>query len=110
MTKKAWSVLVGIVAFLAMAGTITGGVSYWYSYCAVETIHETKQDEDIDLAMNQGRLALIQQRMRYLEERMWQMQRDYGCPNCSGGVLRTYQDFLREYQNLQVQVNRLTGK
>ena len=110
MTKKAWGVLLGIVAFIGIAGSVWGVSSYWHSYCATETIHEVSQDEDIDLAMSQSRLALAQQRMKWLEMRIWEMGKEYGCPNCTGPLKKIYDEYLTEYKELQQEVSSLIQK
>ncbi len=110
MTKKAWGVLIGIIGFLAMAGTLTGGISYWYSYYTTEIIHETVQDEDIELAMNQSTLALSQQRMKWLEMRIYEVEKQYGCPNCTGSIKKIYNEYVLEYKALQDKVNALMRK
>lgn len=110
MTKRIWATILGIVAFLGIAGTVWKTSDYWHGYCATETVHEQKQDEKIDLAMNQGQLALAQQRLQWLEQRIWGMQNQYGCPNCSGMIKRTYDDYVREYNALQQKINKLMGR
>ena len=108
MTKKAWSILIGIGAFIALAGSVWAVSSYWHSYCATEVIHETEQDDLIELAMKKSTLAIMQQRIAWLEQRIWEMEKEYKCPDCTGSIKRTYKKYVEEYEALQIKIQSLT--
>lgn len=108
MNKTAWGVLIGIGAFLAIVASVWAATSYWHEYCATEVIHETQQDENIGLAMKQSSLAIIQQRMAWLEQRIWEMESEYKCPDCSGSIKRSYDKYVEEYNSLQIKIQKLT--
>jgi hypothetical protein len=109
MSKKYWGVIIGFATLLGIAASVWGVSSYWHGYCSVETIKEAKQDDLIMLAVNQSKLALAQQRLRWLEERLYEMESKYGCPHCSGPTKRRYDKYLREHQALEQKVQQLMG-
>jgi hypothetical protein len=114
MKKIIWGTIAGIMMVVGIAGTMWAGADFWYSYCAEETIHETSQDDSIEkafkkavLAFNQGTLAIKQQRASWLEQRIYEMEREFGCPNCSGTIKITYNKYVNEYRILQQQIAKL---
>jgi len=114
MNKTAWGILIGIGTFISIVASVYATSSYWHGYCATEKIHEFKQDEKIILAVNQSTLAILQQRMTWLEQRIWELEKEYACANppgsqCNGTILRTYKNYLKEYRTLQEKISKLLG-
>ncbi len=106
MNKRFWGVVVGVATVLALAAGVWGVSSHWHGYTSAETVHEYEQAKDIKLAMDKSQLAIDQQRTKWLEERIWEMEQKYGCEegritrSCSSTIWRTYQKYLKEYSFL----------
>jgi len=114
MNKTAWGILIGIGAFLFIVASVYAATSYWHGYQTSEKIHEFKQDKNICLALNKSTLAILQQRMAWLEQRIWELEKEYGCAYppgipCNGTILRTYKNYLHEYKDLQERISKLLG-
>lgn len=115
MSKTAWGILIGIGTFLSIVASVWATTSYWHGYRTTEKIHEFKQDENICLALNQSNLAILQQRATWLEERIWELEKEYGCAyppdvKCNGTILRTYKKYLHEYADVQKKISELLSK
>jgi len=106
--KKTWSIIIAAATLIALSGSVWAVSSYWHSYCAKEVIHEISQDSNIELAMNQSKLAILQQRMNWLEQRIWEIEKEYHCPKCAGSIKRTYDNYVTEYQSIQKKIQELT--
>ncbi len=122
MNKKFWGVIGGVGALLVIAAAIWSISSYWHGYTSAETVHEYDQASEIknaldyaQLAMQKGQLAIDQQRVKWLEERIFEMEQKYGCEetritaSCSGKIWRTYQKYLKEYNFLLEKISEQTG-
>lgn len=115
MNKKFWGVLIGIGVFIGLMSSIWAVSAYWHSYCAAETVHEYEQAKEIKLAMDKSQLAIDQQRSKWLEERVFEMEQKYGCEEtrvtagCSSRIWRTYQKYLKEYNFLIKKISEQTG-
>lgn len=116
MNKKFWGVIVGVATVIALAAAIWGVSSHWHSYTSAETIHEYEQAKEIKLAMDKSQLAIDQQRVKWLEERLFEMEQKYGCEetrltaSCSSRIWRTYQKYLKEYNFLLKKIAEQTGQ
>lgn len=110
---KIWSVMLGIGAFIGLAASVWGVSSHWHSYTSAEVIHEVAQKQEIskaikiaEFAVEKSQLAIDQQRVKWLEERIFGMEQEYGCEetrittSCSSRIWRTYQKYLKEYNFL----------
>ena len=115
MNKRFWGIIYGAVCLIALAAGIWGISSYWHSYTSAETVHEYEQTKEIKLAMDKSQLAIDQQRVAWLEERIWEMEQKYGCEesritaSCSSRIWRTYQKYLKEYNFLLEKISEQTG-
>ena len=109
-TKKVVTTLSAIALFIGIAASVWGVSSHWHGYKAKEMIHEKAQDEKIIIAMNQSNLAKWQQRSHWLEQRIWEIEKEYKCPQCSGVIKKTYDKYLKEYSALQKKIERLLGE
>lgn len=107
--KKAMGIIAGAGALIVIGSAVWAVSSYWHEYKTDETIHEVSQDKDIRLAMNQSQLAIIQQRVNWLEQRIWEIEKEYNCPKCSGTILKTYKKYVQEYTSLQKKIETLTN-
>lgn len=107
MKKNIMAIFSVVVILSGIGGTVWGLSAAWHGYKAEETIHETAQDERITIAMNQSNLARWQQRANWLEERIWEIEREHKCPQCSGVIKRTYEKYLKEYELLQQKIAKL---
>lgn len=112
---KTWKgVTASVVSLLTLIAMIWAVSSYWHGYTAAETIHEVEQTREIKLAMDKSQLAINQQRSKWLEERLWEMEQKYSCTEgriratCSGNVWRTYQKYLKEYKLLVEKISEQT--
>lgn len=114
MNKKFWGVIAGVGAVLALAAAIWAISSHWHGYTSAEVIHETEQTKEIKLAMDKSQLAIDQQRVKWLEERIFEYEQKYGCEEtritttCSSRIRRTYQKYLKEYIFLLEEINKKT--
>ena len=106
-SKKISGILIGAGIIITISTCAWGVASYWFSYRAEESVHEVKQSENIELAMNQSQLAIIQQRINWLEQRIWEIEREYGCPACRGSIKRVYAKYVEEYKALQLKIQQL---
>ncbi len=114
---KTWKgVIASVVTLLTLIAMIWAVSSYWHSYTAAEVVHEIEQTKEIKLAMDKSQLAIDQQRVKWLEERLWEMEKKYSCTegqiraSCSGNVWRTYQKYLKEYNILLEKIAEQTSK
>lgn len=108
MKKKAWSIIISVAVLIGLAGSVWAVSSYWHGYKAEEVIHEAIQNDKIETAMNTSQLAIYQQRLNWLEQRIWEIEKEYKCPNCSGSILRAYKRYVQEYKTLQTKIQLLT--
>lgn len=112
MNKKYIGVIAAVATLIGIAVAVWGVSS-----------HEHTQDAGIknayslaELAMQKSQLAIDQQRVAWLEERIWEMEQKYGCresginASCSSSVWRTYQKYLKEYEYLIEKISEQTSK
>lgn len=108
MSKKAWSIIIAASVFIGLTGSVWAVSSYWHGYKAEEIIHEKFQNQNIEIAMNTGYLAIYQQRSNWLEQRIDEIEKEYGCPNCSGSISVIYKGYVQEHKQLQIKIQQLT--
>ncbi len=114
MNKKFWGVIIGVATVIALAASVWGISSFWHGYTSAETVHEYEQAKEIKLAMDKSQMAIDQQRITWLEERIFGMEQEYGCTegqiraSCSGRIWRTYQKYIKEYTFLLEEINKRT--
>jgi len=106
--KKTWSIIIATTIIISVSASVWGVASYWFGYCATETIHETTQSENIQLAMNQSSLAIYQQRAYFLEQRIYEMETKYLCPACEGTIKKIYTKYVLEYNALLKKIESLS--
>ncbi len=112
MNKKYIGILAAVATLIGIAAAVWGVSS-----------HEHTQTADIknayslaELAMQKSQLAIDQQRVTWLEERIWEMEQKYGCEesgitaSCSSKIWRTYQKYLKEYDYLMGKISEQTSK
>ena len=115
MNKRFWGIVCGAGAILTIVAMVWGFSSFWHGYTAAETVHEYEQTKEIKLAMDKSQLAIDQQRVAWLEERIWEMEQKYGCEertptvSCSSRIWRTYQKYLKEYNFLLEKISEQTS-
>lgn len=117
--KKILAITGSFGAVVAFAATVWGLSTFWVEYCNTEANFEREQAEAIAdvretafLAMQQSGLAIAQQRAAWLEQQLFFYENTYQCqgsaPNgkCNGRVFRTYLNHLREYDQVQKQIQK----
>ena len=115
MNKKFWGIVAGAGIILTIMATVWGFSSYWHGYTSAEMVHEYEQAKGIKLAMDTSQLAIDQQRVAWLEERIFEMEQKYGCEetrltaSCSSRIWRTYQKYLTEYNFLFKKISGQTS-
>lgn len=113
---KTWKgITASVISLLTLIAMIWAASSYWHGYTAAETIHEHDQAVEIKLAMDKSQLAIDQQRVKWLEERLFDMEQKYSCTEdqiratCSSRIWRTYQKYIKEYTFLIEKINEQTS-
>ena len=100
MSDKIKTTLCIVLGIISLSGAVWGANEYLENY--VERV-------ELYAFRNQYRIDKIQYRMQWLEERMFSMTRKYG-PNCQSAQpmeRQIYNDYMREYQQLQRKLQRL---
>ena len=111
MNKKLISIMAAVATLIGILAVVWGA-----------SLHEHNQATDIKnahviaaLALQKSQLAIDQQRVAWLEERIWEMEQKYGCEetrltaSCSSRIWRTYQKYLKEYNILFKKISEQTS-
>lgn len=106
MGDKIKTVLAIIVGVIAIIGSAYGGFKFYSCKAdikAVEEIKQLKADRDeLELVRADLRIYKLQQRRKYVQERIWDIQRAF--PNNYMNN-QEYRDLVQELRQLDVEIN-----
>jgi len=114
-----WGVIIGTITIVTLAASIWAISSFWHSYVSAETLHEDKQNinitmaiETAEFAMKQGVQTLLQNRQIWLEQRIYELEKDFGgvnVPTAPTSVKKLYKRYRMEWEANEKKLRKLTG-
>ena len=91
--KQALKIMTGIAIVIGFGLTVWKAHGCWIDFCKTEAV----QTEQI-LANKEDRIG---RRIKWLEQRIWEMETYNNCPDCKGTTLDSYNEYKLELRKLK---------